>query len=104
MATSRDRSPARDSRLDRQSSNSNVGAIDQAPPSPKSRTQTWLGLIYVLGFLIIIGGVITFTLIQKYKVAEIKELLLAISGILSGPLGFIIGFYFKEEVQNRENL
>jgi hypothetical protein len=41
---------------------------------------------------------------QCYSVTDIKDILLAESGILSGPLGFIIGFYFKEELYKKDTL
>ena len=30
------------------------------------------------------------------QVADVKDMLVAISGVLSGPLGFIIGYYFRD--------
>lgn len=33
--------------------------------------------------------------VTKIELDGYKDLLLAVSGILSGPLGFIIGYYFK---------
>lgn len=77
---------------------------EQSPAPAKESTQREIGLFYVRAFVIIIGGVILLTLIFCYSVTDIKDLLLAISGVLSGPLGFIIGFYFKEELQNKNNL
>lgn len=78
-----------------------VSNVDQSPTPSKVSTQSRIGLYYVSGFLIIIAGVVLITLFRCYPVVDIKDLLLALSGILSGPLGFIIGFYFKEDIQNK---
>ncbi|MFR0895105.1 MAG: hypothetical protein ACLSGF_09830 [Alistipes onderdonkii] len=34
-------------------------------------------------------------LLFNYTPDDYKDLLVAVSGILSGPLGFIVGYYFK---------
>lgn len=60
-----------------------------------------IGMLYVKAFVGIIAAALIIGWISRYTVSEIKDLLLAISGILSGPLGFIIGFYFKESSQDK---
>lgn len=32
---------------------------------------------------------------NTFSVDEYKDMLVTVSGILSGPLGFIVGYYFK---------
>ncbi len=61
----------------------------------REHTRSKIALYYVLGYLFIIIMVIWLGLWTKFTVTDYKDMLLAISGILSGPLGFIIGFYFK---------
>jgi len=51
---------------------------------------------YVYGFLLIIGAALLIGILKEFTVDEYKDMLVAISGVLSGPLGFIIGFYFKD--------
>lgn len=76
---------------------------DVSASPTKQGVQAQLALFYVKGFVIIVAGVLIVTLFTCRTIDDIKNILLAISGVLSGPLGFIIGFYFKEEVQNKEN-
>jgi len=61
------------------------------------RSKIALRFIYAffafLFFTMIIG------LLKGYFLEDFKELLVTVSGILSGPLGFIIGFYFKDTIE-----
>jgi len=54
-----------------------------------------IALYYVSGFILIIFYVLTLYWITKMSIDNLTDLLITISGILSGPLGFIIGYYFK---------
>ena len=58
-------------------------------------TRSSIALFYVIGYLVIIAGVLVMSAFKNYTISDNKDMLLAISGILSGPLGFIIGYYFK---------
>lgn len=59
-----------------------------------------IALYYIIGFFgIILLGFGT-GLWMRFEMESYKDMLIAISGILSGPLGFIIGFYFKESTEN----
>lgn len=58
-------------------------------------TRSWIALIYVIGYLLVVIGVLAIGVFNKFELSGYKDLLLAVSGILSGPLGFIIGYYFK---------
>lgn len=63
-----------------------------------------LALYYVYGFFAVIGISFLIGYSCDFAVGDYKEILLAISGVLSGPLGFIIGFYFKDgEVSESNN-
>lgn len=68
---------------------------------PKEETRKFIAYVYVSVFLIIVGLTLVFMLLRCYSIIDIKDMLLAESGILSGPLGFIIGFYFKEELEKK---
>lgn len=72
-----------------------------ASGGPKDETRKILATRFVHSFLVIIGGTILIMLFSCYTINDIKDVLLAESGILSGPLGFIIGFYFKEELEKK---
>lgn len=78
---------------------SDIGETSE-PSSERRRnkregTRSWIALVYVTGYLIIVASVLLIGFTQKLELVGYKDLLLAVSGILSGPLGFIIGYYFK---------
>jgi hypothetical protein len=58
-------------------------------------TRSKIALYYVVGFLILIFSALCLFYAKNLLVNDLRDLLLALSGILSGPLGFIIGYYFK---------
>jgi|GEM_PF-3824071 len=51
---------------------------------------------------IILSGISLFVPLEG-KVAEAKEIILTISGVFSGPLGLIIGYYFRAEVDRKKD-
>jgi hypothetical protein len=61
----------------------------------KEDTRSKIAHYYVLGFLGIIGFSLLISYRSGYQVDDITSILVAISGVLSGPLGFIIGYYYK---------
>ncbi len=64
-------------------------------------TRGKLAIYFVVGFFsILVLGMIIAAFNGGDKVASIKETLLVISGILSGPLGFVIGYYFRSKDQD----
>ena len=58
-------------------------------------TRSQIALYYVLGFLLIVCICFIVSGLEHLSVNDTKDLLVTVSGILSGPLGFIIGYYFK---------
>jgi hypothetical protein len=36
---------------------------------------------------------------KPFSVDDYKDMLVTVSGILSGPLGFIVGYYFKASTE-----
>jgi hypothetical protein len=64
-------------------------------------TRGRLAIFFLLGFfVIIIIGMIIAAINEGDKVNSMKETLLVISGILSGPLGFVIGYYFRSREED----
>ncbi|MBN2015230.1 hypothetical protein JW766_00145 [Candidatus Dojkabacteria bacterium] len=69
----------------------------------REATREKLAYVFVIGlFLIIIIVSILGYLSDTEQVQNITDLVLAISGVLSGPLGFIIGYYFKRQEEEKE--
>jgi nicotinamide riboside transporter PnuC len=70
----------------------------------KSRTRFAMTFLW---FFICVFGVITLSLAtvviastfkdEKTTLDGVKDIALALASILSGPLGFIIGYYFKDK-------
>ena len=73
-----------------------VSSVSDQKRNPED-TRSVLANIYVLGFLGIILVVLILSFLKGFKTADVKDLLLTVSGVLSGPLGFIIGYYFKSK-------
>ena len=63
--------------------------------NPKENTRKIIASLYVWAFFIIIYITLVIGVLNNYTVDDYKDILIAISGILSGPLGFIVGYYFK---------
>jgi len=83
--------------VDDPNTNGETSKIDDSKPN-KDKTRTKLSLIYVYGFFGVIGFCFVYSLVFYCcgtTVKELKELLLTVSGVLSGPLGFVFGYYFK---------
>lgn len=66
-------------------------------------TRGRLAQLYLIGFFVIMIAASLASLIIKTEsgsqIDNLKEVILTISGVLSGPLGFIIGFYFRKNDQ-----
>lgn len=63
--------------------------------NPKENTRRIIASLYVWAFFIIIFITLVIGVLNDYSVDDYKDILVTISGVLSGPLGFIVGYYFK---------
>lgn len=61
----------------------------------KESTRTFIAQLYVWAFFGIILLVFITGWCNCFNVKDYKDMLIAVSGTLSGPLGFIVGYYFK---------
>ena len=61
----------------------------------KESTRTYIAQLYVWAVFIVIAFVFIAGMILSFTVDEYKDMLITVSGVLSGPLGFIVGYYFK---------
>lgn len=62
---------------------------------PKENTRSVIAKIYVYAFFVVIAFVLIAGFWKGFQVDELKDMLVTVSGVLSGPLGFIVGYYFK---------
>lgn len=59
-------------------------------------TRSTFTIIFLVGFIVLLlVGMILGFLMDGNQLDNTKEILLTISGILSGPLGFVVGYYFR---------
>lgn len=72
-----------------------VSNSEEGRANKREGTRSLIALVYVIGYLGIVVGVLVIGVSTSFELSGYKDLLLAVSGILSGPLGFIIGYYFK---------
>ncbi len=61
----------------------------------RENTRSYIAQVYVWALFIVIGFVFIIGYLKCFKVDEYKDMLVTVSGVLSGPLGFIVGYYFK---------
>lgn len=61
----------------------------------KESTRTFIAQLYVWAFFIVIIIVFIVGIVKSFSVDDYKDMLVTVSGVLSGPLGFIVGYYFK---------
>lgn len=64
-------------------------------PEHREHTRSKMALLFVLGFFSILFLCIAYAIKVKASLNELKDILVAIIGALSGTLGFIVGFYYK---------
>lgn len=61
----------------------------------RENTRSVIARRYVYSFLFIIAWIVAAGILLQYSVEDTGKFLVSISSVMSGPLGFIIGFYFK---------
>jgi len=61
----------------------------------KENTRSRIAQIYVWAYFGVIAATFAIGCYKGFEVTDYKDMLIAVSGVLSGPLGFIVGYYFK---------
>ena len=72
----------------------NIGEDDEKS-EPREHTRSKMALLFVLGFFSILFLCFVYAIKVNASISELKDILVAIIGALSGTLGFIVGFYYK---------
>ncbi len=62
----------------------------------RENVRSQIALNFILGFFLILFMAMCIGWYFSFTTEQFKDMLVTISGILGGPLGFIIGFYFKD--------
>lgn len=71
-----------------------IGEVDEKS-EPREHTRSKMALLFVLGFFAILFLCFAYAIKVNASITELKDILVAIIGALSGTLGFIVGFYYK---------
>jgi hypothetical protein len=72
-----------------------ISKTDDSPEHKRETTGSQIARIYVYAFFATIGVTFLIGLWHNFEGKDYRDMLITVSGILSGPLGFIIGYYFK---------
>lgn len=72
----------------------NIGEDDEQPEK-RELTRSKMALLFVLGFFSILFLCFAYAIRVNASISDLKDVLVAIIGALSGTLGFIVGFYYK---------
>lgn len=75
-------------------SDPNIGEDDEQPEK-RELTRSKMALLFVLGFFSILFLCFAYAIKVNASISDLKDVLVAIIGALSGTLGFIVGFYYK---------
>ena len=68
---------------------------EDSSDAKRENTRSKIATIYIYAFFSTILLMFVIGLIKCFSVKDYIDFLIAVSGVLSGPLGFIIGYYFK---------
>lgn len=63
----------------------------------RESTRRGLSLLFIIGYFSFLFAVLLISYQKNFDVTGYKDMMLAVSGVLSSPLSFIIGYYFKSE-------
>lgn len=88
-------SSVKDDRFTINNETSNNSRLAESPEQKRETTRSTIAKIYLWCFFVILAAGMAFCACFAQQVSDVKDMLVAISGVLSGPLGFIIGYYFK---------
>lgn len=72
-----------------------ISKVDDSPEQKRETTRSEIAKFYVYAFFATIAVTFVVGLLKCFEVKDYRDMLITVSGILSGPLGFIIGYYFK---------
>lgn len=78
--------------------------VDASPFNPVEhldKKRAFIAIVFVFGFLIllllvIVGVPVYNALIGKAQAIDLNNTLSTVGGLLGTPLGFVVGYYFKE--------
>lgn len=76
--------------------NSNIGVSPKDDGEPgREHTRSKMAILFVLGFFALLFLCIAYADRVNASLSDLKDILVAIIGALSGTLGFIVGYYYK---------
>lgn len=76
--------------------NVNIGISPKDDGEPgREHTRSKMAILFVLGFFALLFLCIAYADRVNASLSDLKDILVAIIGALSGTLGFIVGYYYK---------
>ncbi len=85
--------------------------IKYNPDELNDKTRSKIAVLFVWGFFAIISGTVVLTMIYNVVIClgkdttcytnllSVKDMLVAVIGYVGSPLGFVMGFYFKDRFE-----
>jgi hypothetical protein len=73
-------------------------ALERA--AKREGTRSLIATVYVIGFLVLVSAALVASWVRNLTTEDIRDQLVVLSGVLSGPLGFIVGYYFKSSSEH----
>ncbi len=74
--------------------------IPTAVEQKRENTRGLLAIVFIVGFFFMLTAGFMLAAFNNLsldvKSKHLQDILLTISGVLSGPLGFVVGFYFRK--------
>ncbi len=109
----RDKANALDERLQAlEGAKEKSNKIKYNPDELNDKTRSQIALFFVWGFFTLVSGTVIFTMFYNIAICygrelkdcstnllSVKDMLVAVIGYVGSPLGFIMGFYFKDRFE-----
>jgi hypothetical protein len=80
-----------------------VGTSKLYPTAVEQKRESTRGILattFIIGFFLMLGAGFLLAAVNGLPLSEksknLQDILLTISGVLSGPLGFVVGYYFRK--------
>lgn len=64
---------------------------------PKEPTRGKMASVFILGFFMVVILCFVYAAWMQATITELKDIVVAVIGAMSGLVGFVIGYYFKSK-------
>lgn len=70
-------------------------------PQLKEKNANKIAVYFVLGYFLFLFSILAIGYFRQWEVDSFKEIFIATTALLSSPLSFILGYFFKNEINNK---